>query len=192
MKNIDLLRAINDIDNKYIEEAMPLAYKKEKRFSILRYLPAFFGLVLVAVVGVKLINTFIDTQDNNVTIANPNVEYQTLLEAQNAVGFDFNIDLSGFDNLTYTVINNEILDISYSNDDDYLICRKSKGSEDNSGDFNTYDNVGDVVVNGINVTVSSSENKMLVTFIYEDYSYSFSSNYLSEDQLLNLVKQIIQ
>ena len=192
MKNIDLLRAINDIDDKYIEEAMPLAYKKEKRFSILRYLPAFFGLALVAVVGVKLINTFIDTQDNNVTIANPNVEYQTLLEAQNAVGFDFNIDLSGFDNLTYTVINNEILDISYSNDDDYLICRKSKGSEDNSGDFNTYDNVGDVVVNGINVTVSSSENKMLVTFIYEDYSYSFSSNYLSEDQLLNLVKQIIQ
>lgn len=192
MKNIDLLRAINDIDNKYIEEAMPLAYKKEKRFSILRYLPAFFGLVLVAVVGVKLINTFIDTQDNNVTIANPNVEYQTLLEAQNAVDFDFNIDLSGFDNLTYTVINNEILDISYSNDDDYLICRKSKGSEDNSGDFSTYDNVGDVVVNGINVTVSSSENKMLVTFIYEDYSYSFSSNYLSEDQLLNLVKQIIQ
>ena len=192
MKNIDLLRAINDIDNKYIEEAMPLAYKKEKRCSILRYLPAFFGLVLVAVVGVKLINTFIDTQDNNVTIANPNVEYQTLLEAQNAVDFDFNIDLSGFDNLTYTVINNEILDISYSNDDDYLICRKSKGSEDNSGDFSTYDNVGDVVVNGINVTVSSSENKMLVTFIYEDYSYSFSSNYLSEDQLLNLVKQIIQ
>lgn len=192
MKNIDLLRAINDIDDKYIEEAMPLAYKKEKRFSILRYLPAFFGLVLVVAVGVKLINTFIDTQDNNVTIANPNVEYQTLLEAQNAVGFDFNIDLSGFDNLTYTVINNEILDIFYSNDDDYLICRKSKGSEDNSGDFNTYDNVGDVVVNGINVTVSSSENKMLVTFIYEDYSYSFSSNYLSEDQLLNLVKQIIQ
>ena len=192
MKNIDLLRAINDIDDKYIEEAMPLAYKKEKRFSILRYLPAFFGLVLVAVVGVKLINTFIDTQDNNVTIANPNVEYQTLLEAQNAVDFDFNIDLSGFDNLTYTVINNEILDISYSNDDDYLICRKSKGSEDNSGDFSTYDNVGDVVVNGINVTVSSSENKMLMTFIYEDYSYSFSSNYLSEDQLLNLVKQIIQ
>ena len=192
MNSIDLLRAINDIDDKYIEEAMPLAYKKEKRFSILRYLPAFFGLVLVAVVGVKLINTFIDTQDNNVTIANPNVEYQTLLEAQNAVGFDFNIDLSGFDNLTYTVINNEILDISYSNDDDYLICRKSKGSEDNSGDFNTYDNVGDVVVNGINVTVSSSENKMLVTFIYEDYSYSFSSNYLSEDQLLNLVKKIIQ
>lgn len=192
MKNIDLLRAINDIDDKYIEEAMPLAYKKEKRFSILRYLPAFFGLVLVAVVGVKLINTFIDTQDNNVTIANPNVEYQTLLEAQNAIGFDFNIDLSGFDNLTYTVINNEILDISCSNDDDYLICRKSKGSEDNSGDFNTYDNVGDVVVNGINVTVSSSENKMLVTFIYEDYSYSFSSDYLSEDQLLNLVKQIIQ
>ena len=88
MNSIDLLRAINDIDNKYIEEAMPLAYKKEKRFSILRYLPAFFGLVLVAVVGVKLINTFIDTQDNNVTIANPNVEYQTLLEAQNAVGFD--------------------------------------------------------------------------------------------------------
>lgn len=192
MKNIDLLKAMNDIDDKYIEEAMPLAYKKEKHFGILRYLPAFFGLVLIAVVGVKLFNASIDIQDNDVTIANPNVEYQTLQEAQGAIGFDFNIDLSGFDNLTYTVINNEILDISYSNDDDYLICRKSKGSEDNSGDFNTYDKVSDVVVNETDVTISSSENKMLITFIYEDYSYSFSSNYLSEDQLLNLVKQIIQ
>ena len=192
MKNIDLLKAMNDIDDKYIEEAMPLSYKKEKHFGILKYLPAFFGLVIVAAVGVKLINTSFDLSDNNVTVGNPNVEYQTLQEAQNAIGFDFNIDLSNFDNLTYTVINNEILDISYSNGDDYLICRKSKGSEDNSGDFNTYDVVSDENINGTNVTVNSSENKALITFIYEGYSYSFSSNYLNEDQLLNIVKQIIQ
>ncbi len=192
MKNIDLLKAMNDIDDKYIEEAMPLAYKKEKHFSISKYLPALFGLVIVAVVGVKLINTSFDLSDNNVTVGNPNVEYQTLQEAQNAIGFDFNIDLSNFDNLAYTVINNEILDISFSNGDDYLICRKSKGSKDNSGDFNTYDVVSDENINGTNVTVNSSENKALITFIYEGYSYSFSSNYLNEDQLLNLVKQIIQ
>ena len=192
MKSMDLLKAINDIDDKYIEEAMPLSYKKEKHFSILRYLPAFFGLVIVAGVGVKLINTSINTPGDNVTIGNPNVEYQTLQEAQNAIGFDFNIDLSNFDNLAYTVINNEILDISFSNGDDYLICRKSKGSKDNSGDFNTYDVASDENINGTNVTVNSSENKALITFIYEGYFYSFSSNYLNEDQLLNLVKQIIQ
>lgn len=192
MKNIDLLKAMNDIDDKYIEEAMPLAYRKEKRFGILRYLPAFFGLVLVAVVGVKLINNSINTPDDNVTVANPNVEYQTLREAESAIGFDFNVDLSDLDNLTYTVINNSILEISYSRGDDYLICRKSKGSEDNSGDFNTYDSVNNVDVNGTNVTVNSSEDKVLITFIYENYSYSFSSNCLDENQIISLVKQIIQ
>ncbi len=192
MKNIDLLKAINDIDDKYIEEATPLAYKKEKQFGILRYLPAFFGLVLVAVVGVKLINTSFVSPDNNVTIANPNVEYQTLQEAQNAIGFDFNIDLSDFNNLAYTVINNEILEIEYKDNNDHLVCRKSKGSEDNSGDFNTYDVTDDDSINGVDVSIEKNNDNILITFVYDDYSYSFSSNCLDEDQMLNLVKQIIQ
>lgn len=187
MKNIDLLKAINDIDDKYIEEAMPLAYKKEKRIGILKYLPTFFGLVLVAFIGVKLINF---NSNDNTMVTNPNVEYQTLKEAEDAVGFEFGIDLSTFDNLTYTIINNEILEIEYEENSQKLICRKAKGDEDVSGDFNKYDATYDVDVNGVNVTISTSSDNTLVTFNYDGYAYSFSSNYLSEDEMLKFVSEI--
>ena len=190
MKSIDLLRAINDIDDKYIEEAMPLAYKKEKHFLILRYMPAFFGLVLVALVGVRLIN--MNAVDDNVQVVNPLTEYNSLFDAEESVGFKLGIDLSDYDNLSYVVINNEILEITYRDSDNNLILRKAKGSEDISGDFNTYDVSDDVSVNGVDVSVDQSGNNILVRFVYDDYSYSLSSNYLDGDQILEFVKEIVE
>ena len=190
MKSIDLLRAINDIDDKYIEEAMPLAYKKEKHFGILRYMPAFFGLVLVAVVGVRLIN--MNAVDDNVQVVNPLTEYNSLFDAEESVGFKLGIDLSDYDNLSYVVINNEILEITYSDSDNNLILRKAKGSEDISGDFNTYDVSDDVSVNGVDVSIDQSGNNILVRFVYDGYSYSLSSNYLDSDQMLEFVESIVK
>lgn len=189
MRNIDLLKAINDIDDKYIEEATPLAFKEKKRISIFKYIPAFFGFMLIAVVGIKLINF---NSNDNTMVVNPNVEYQTLKEAEKAVGFEFGVDLSDFDNLTYTVIDNEILEIEYEENGQKLICRKAKGNEDVSGDFNKYDATYDKDINGVNVTISTGTDNTLVTFNYDGYAYSFSSNYLDEYQMLNLLKQVIR
>lgn len=191
MKSVDLLKAINDIDDKYVEEAMPLVHKKRKRRPsfFLQLLPTFFILLLTVCLSLRLIKD--DKELNNDTMAvNPVVLYQTLEQAQNTIGFDFNIDLSKYNNLTYSVINDEILEISYNNNDNYLICRKSKGNDDNSGDFNTYDIVSDMTVNGVGVSMESNDDKILVRFIYKGYSYSFSSNYLNESELVKLVEEI--
>ena len=192
MKSIDLLKAINDIDDKYVEEAMPLVHKKRKRRPsfFLQLLPTFFILLLAVCLSLRLIKDDKELSNNETMATNPIVSYQTLKQAQNAIGFDFNIDLSKYNNLTYSVINDEILEISYNNNDDYLICRKSKGNDDNSGDFNTYDIVSNMVVNGVDVSMESNNDKILVRFTYKDYSYSFSSNYLNESELVKLVEEI--
>lgn len=185
MKSMDLLRAINDIDDKYIEEAMPSAYKKERHIKIFKYIPAFFGLMLVAVLGIKMINIGVDEDLNG---SNPIVEYQTLALAQEAVGFEFGIDFSNLDDLSFVVIDNEILEIS--NSDNSLICRKARGSEDRSGDFSTYSSVNNVDINGVDVTVKENSDNTLVTFVYDGFFYSFSSSYLNVDELLNFVEEI--
>ncbi len=190
MKSMDLLKAINDIDDKYIEEAMPFAYKKEKRFGILRYLPAFFGLVIVAFVGVRLIN--MNVVDDNVQVVNPLVEYDSLLDAEKSVGFKLGIDLSDYDNLSYVVINNEILEITYSDNDNNLILRKAKGSEDVSGDYNTYDVIDNINVNGVNVSIDQNDDNVLLRFVYDGYSYSISSNYLDNNQMLEFVEEVVK
>ena len=73
-----------------------------------------------------------------------------------------------------------------------MILRKAKGSEDISGDFNTYDVSDDVSVNGVDVSIDQSGNNILVRFVYDDYSYSLSSNYLDGDQILEFVKEIVE
>lgn len=188
MKSIDLLRAINDIDDKYIEEAMPLVYKR-KTFNVFKLLPIFFVLVLAIFIGVKMID--FDNNSSDTLIGNPIVEYGSLKEAEESVGFSFGANLDEFDNLTYSVINKEILEIRYDNNDEYLICRMGKG-EDVSGDFNTYQKVDNVVVNKTNIVIKTNGDIILITFKYDDFAYAFSSNYLSEDSLLKIVKEIVE
>ena len=189
MKSIDILKAIGNIDDKYIDEAMSFVYKKKKKFNIFKYIPTFFVLVLVVFVGIRLINK--DIEDNTMAI-NPIVTYQTLKEAEDNAGFDFNVDLSDFDNLTYSTINNEILEISYSDGDNYLICRKSKGSEDNSGDYNKYDVLFDKVIDDVDIVVKQENNKILLTFEDDGYFYSFSSDLLSEEELFEIVGKMLK
>ena len=193
MKNIDLLKAINDIDDKYVEEAMPLSHKKRKRRSsfFLELLPTFFILLLTVCLSLRLIEKDKDL-NNNTMVVNPVDTYQTLDNAESAIGFDFDIDLSKYHNLTYSVIDDEILEISYNDNNDYLICRKSKGESDNSGDYNTYNIVASMLINGINVSMETNDDNILVKFIYKGYSYSFSSNFLNESEIVKLVKEIIK
>ncbi len=189
MKSIDILKAMNDIDDKYIEEAMPLVYKKEKR-HLFKYLPALFGLVFVTIFGIKMIN--MNMVKDNAQVVNPLVEYSSLKEAEKSIGFEFGLDLSEYDNLSFIVIDNEILEITYINNNDNLICRKAKGNKDISGDYNKYININNTNIDGVEVCVKQNDDNTLITFSYNDYSYSFSSNYLKVDKMLDFVKEIIK
>ena len=78
----------------------------------------------------------IETQDNQ--IANPWSEVNSIAEAKTITGFDFIVPdtIDGKSQSLIQVMNDEIIEVRYGDD---VIIRKSKGNEDNSGDFNSYD-----------------------------------------------------
>ena len=73
-------------------------------------------------------------------IANPFVDYATLAEAEAAAGFPLSAPLSidGFDEPMIQLMSGKMLQLIFRSGDDRLIIRKAAGSEDISGDSNTY------------------------------------------------------
>ena len=164
----------------------------QKLFTVLTV-----GATLLALVGcstmkdetVKEDEQIIETDDNQ--IANPWSEVDSIVEAKAITGFDFTVpeSIDGKSQSLIQVMNDEMIEVRYGDD---IIVRKSKGSDDNSGDFNSYDVSDDVSVNGVDVSIDQSGNNILVRFVYDDYSYSLSSNYLDGDQMLEFVKEIVE
>lgn len=79
----------------------------------------------------------------------------------------------------YTAIGGELAQIIYygMDGDTELILRKSPGSEDNSGDYNTYENEQVMEIDGSSVTLKGNADRWyLACWHDEEYSYSLSCN----------------
>lgn len=108
------------------------------------------------------------TADNNVQIANPVVGYQTLEDAEKAVGFDITVPADIKQVINYSVISDSILEIEFKGG--YL--RKARGAEDISGDYNTYENSDVLNSNGKQYSVKGNGGKIsLVTWTDGGFTY---------------------
>ncbi len=91
---------------------------------------------------------------------------------------------------SYTWCWNEFAQIIYEGTDNSLTYRKTRGTEDISGDYNQYDQVSDITINGINVTVKGNADLYyLATWHTKDHSYSLS---LNEGATLETLSSIVQ
>lgn len=91
---------------------------------------------------------------------------------------------------SYTWCWNEFAQIIYEGTDNSLTYRKTRGTDDISGDYNQYDQVLDKVVNGIDVTIKGNNDKYyLVIWHTKDYSYSIS---LDKGVMLETLSAIVQ
>ncbi|MBR5046858.1 MAG: hypothetical protein IKX76_01350 [Eubacterium sp.] len=112
--------------------------------------------------------------------AGPAVEYTSARELSEASG----ITISELSNLPFTATETAYLDykdnlveISYSDGSQDLYYRVSKGSIDNSGDYNEYDNIFTEDINGIKAILKGSDDLIyLVLYEQDGYSYSISSS----------------
>lgn len=203
------MQIIGDIDEKYIDEAAPAEQKKKAmRFTPwVRYASIAACAVLVIGVGIFAITqhsgNIIDTPAQSeeadssdfVQSGNPYAEYDTLEEAENTIGFEISVPDSygGYTEPYYAVIEGKILEVQYYNGDDRgMIIRKSRGSEDISGDFNEYNTVTETEVNGNTVTIKGSgDGFRLALWVSGDYSYSVSvSSGISENELKEIIEKI--
>ncbi len=151
------------------------------------------GATLLALVGcstkkdetVKEDEQIIETDDNQ--IANPWSEVDSIVEAKAITGFDFTVpeSIDGKSQSLIQVMNDEMIEVRYGDD---IIVRKSKGSDDNSGDFNSYDVTKEE--DGL-VLKGNGDTYNCITWINGDYAYSITSgNGLSLDTITEVVNSI--
>lgn len=213
MKEMRLMQIIGDIDEKYIDEAAPAEEKKKAvRFvPWVRYVGIAACAMLVIGVGIFAMTqqrgNIVDTPVMSGTqteeaadtseltqYVNPYAEYDTLEEAERAAGFDITgpDSYGGYTEPYYAVIEGKILEVQYYDISDSrgMTIRKAKGNEDISGDYNEYDNITEIQVNGNTVTIKGNGDEFsLAVWVSGDYSYSASvSSGISE----NLLKEIIE
>lgn len=208
MKEMRLMRAIGEIDDKYIEEAAPSEEKK----TAIRFAPwtKFAGIAACAAIAIGA-GIFALTQHGGNIVASPEQpesgtsdyvqyvspieDFDTLSEAENAVGFEIQIPEScgGYSDRTFSVITGTILEIRYYDDSGtQLIIRKTRGSEDVSGDYTEYSDISETQTAAGAVTIKGSDGEYnLAVWTSGEYSYSVLVGFgVSEDELINIVEKI--
>ena len=106
-------------------------------------------------------------------------EYDTLQDMSNGVGFPIeDVRVLPFSNpeISYLSITDTIAQTKLETKDQVILFRKSKGSEDNSGDYNTYESIKKIKVNNFTVTLKCSSNFVKLA-LWENAGYFYSMRF---------------
>ncbi len=115
------------------------------------------------------------------------VEATSLQELSDLVGFEINEEFSlpfEPDEILYTSYWHDLAEIEYSSEDQSAIYRKSRGTEDNSGDFTEHDSSSEIIAAGHSITLKGNDGRYTLA-IWTDgefsYSLSLSQSVTEED-----------
>ncbi len=142
---------------------------------------------LVDIETLELGHSFIDgAEEENeeemfVQTANPWSEYASIAEAATAAGVEFTApDALGEYKLSYIQAMKDLVDLRYKKGESVICVRKGKGTDDVSGDYNTYDSVSEKKIGKYTVTVKGSKSG-INNAIWTDGTFSYSI--VSDDAL---------
>ena len=126
------------------------------------------------------------TQTDNTQIPNPWTDYDSLDEAIAAAGFDCTIPdaIDGCSEKAFRVLDAD-------GETEIARVRKAPGTENISGDYNTYDEQ-DIAVGDMSVTMKSADGLVKLA-IWQDGGYTYAVSVeagLSTDAMAELVSQI--
>ena len=114
----------------------------------------------------------------NVQIPNPWQECESAEEAGKLAGFSFTVpeSVDGYTEKYIAAIENELAEAIFSNgdnNDNALYFRKGVGSEDISGDYNTYDTVEQQTIGDKTVTCKGNDG-LIYNATWNDGTYSYA------------------
>ena len=111
-------------------------------------------------------------------IANPWTEYTTVSEAAKAAGVEFSAPKKiGQYDISYIQSMKGLVEVNYSSGENTLCIRKGTGTDDVSGDWNTYKNVSEKKINGNTVTIKSGgKGAELAAWTDGSFSYAVSAH----------------
>ncbi len=204
MKGMTLLKALNDIDDKYIQEAGPAGEEKKAgngrawKSSIVRYMPGVAALAAAAAIMVTVgiqKNGTISPEGEAVTVVNPYVYYDTLEEAEKAVGFEMTSpEIINDEKISeIIVIAGDTIELRYGTDEDSEVTiRKAKGTEDISGDYNTYGFEKEISVDGISA-LAKGDGDMIKLLTWQKGGFTFAlhaAKGMTEEQVMDIINLI--
>lgn len=178
-----LLSALNDIDDRYVEEALEFYEKNKSKKKIinlsffLKY--ATIAACLVLVVGTSFIFKLNQKNDiESAAVASPYQEVNSLQEASEIAGFDIKVpdSVGEYTNLLVNVIDGNVIEVRYLSSDRQktgFYIRKSRGTDDISGDSNVYSlNITESIA-GKDVNLKGNkENWSVATWTEDGFSYA--------------------
>ena len=129
-----------------------------------------------------------------VQLANPFVGYDTLDEAAAAAGFGLSApeQIDGYDAPAVQLMNGEMLQLIFRSGDDRLIIRKTAGTDDISGAYNSYPDTKTAKINGSSVTLKGADGKyQTAVWTANGWSYAVVSDIaMASDILTDLIAEI--
>ena len=134
-----------------------------------------------------------DTKDEDVQIPNPLTEHETLADLAKAVGFEVTLPTvdKAYQETAFIDISGETADVRFADGEDTITFRKAKGSDDISGDYNTYDENKTITVKGISVSVKGNDGINTATWQKDGFTYSFSSDKaMTQDALVKAIENL--
>lgn len=127
-------------------------------------------------------------------VSNPFVEVSNIKEVESLVGFTITVPdkVLDYKDKRISVIENEMIDITYTKKKSKLTIRKGIGTVDISGDYNNYSDIKENIIDGVTVTTRGNDNLIFnATWNNDNYTYAIVSNTgIDSGDIVNLVKEI--
>lgn len=133
--------------------------------------------------------------ENPVQIPNPFVPYESLDDVKDVLSFDPVVPSvlpAGFEQNEITSTGSDFLQIVYTDrNDNRIVYRMAKSSEDISGDYNTYKINKEVKIGDLTVTMRGNDKISNAVWICGKFAFSVSSDVeLEETEVINLIKSV--
>ena len=127
-------------------------------------------------------------------VSNPFVEVSNIKEVESLVGFTITVPdkVLDYKDKRISVIENKMIDITYTKKKSKLTIRKGIGTVDISGDYNNYSDINENIIDGVTVTTRGNDNLIFnATWNNDNYTYAIVSNTgIDSGDIVNLVKEI--
>lgn len=135
-----------------------------------------------------------ESNEDSVQISNPFIDCSSLAEASEVAGFEMRApeSVGNYDRVSISSIDGELIDVLYESGDDTIRVRKGVGTEDISGDYNSYAETSVSEVDGMEVTIKGESGKAyLATWTDGEYTYSVSASAgMSRTEMAALICEI--
>lgn len=137
-----------------------------------------------------------ENDENDMMVSAPNFGSESLSYAEitEKVGYDFKLPQfmpSEYKMTDMKLFFDELIQIEYLSSKDTVIFRTEKTDGDISGDYNVYENVQNVKINGTDVTLKGDGEKISVAVWNNENAYSISSSYgTDKETIIKIIENI--